>query len=169
MVEGNTTLYPLWEEVVQIIVERVKKEGDGIIIPLTEILQLLKLNSNSELLTSEQWETRAMEKFAAIELIKEELLTGHKICLVNRRGEGYVVLAPNDQVKIIPKIQYEKVKKNIKKIIKIFRNIDETLLNDGSKKRKQEEENKAAFFYVAVDKPLKNIDDIKVKKVEQKI
>ena len=126
---GETLLYPPWKGLVKYVADRVGEEGYGWIIDHEELDRLLMIEF-PETGTKETYTQIYIEKLKAMESAKDELLDEHRIYLFSRRGVGYEVLEPDDQVDKGTRRHIQKALKQVHKAKKALKHVEAHLLSD---------------------------------------
>jgi len=121
--------YPLYLEVVD---EIVKKYTYGDVIPKDWLLENLEL-SPPESGTFEEIKKYQLNVLSVLEPLKETLLAEHDMLLNNIRGQGYLIVVPEQQSEVV----WDKMKTNFgkefRRAVKGLVNIDINQLSDTAK------------------------------------
>lgn len=141
--------HPLWHEVVELIVSDVSEKGHGSFYSHAELKDLLDIKEPK---TIEEYKKSEFEYMNAMEPLREELLLEHNIYLSNKRGEGYVILKPDDQVKDGPEKTLARARALTVKAHNILLCVEEALLSEEMKKTRLNKITKTAFLRAAFRK-----------------
>lgn len=106
--------------------------------------------------TRYDYEKFAFEFLENIEGMKKNMLEAHKMCMRSVRGEGYLIVMPNDQSDYAMDNFKNNVGQAIKKVTEILKNVDESLLTDESIRRRDEQIGKVAALAAFTKKRIKN-------------
>ena len=122
--------YPLYLGVVD---EVVKKYTYGDVVPKDWLLKKLEL-SPPERGTFDEIKKYQLRVLSALEPLKETLLTEYNMLLNNIRGQGYLIVAPEQQSEVV----WDKMKTNFgkefRRAVKGLVNIDLGKLSDTARK-----------------------------------
>ena len=149
MQEQHTTKYPEWKEARDRILSRVQLEGYGILISMQELYNYMDMKKP---LLTKDFEKFQFQWLGNVENLKDSLLEEYNICLMNSRGQGYVVCTPDDQVTKVPVKIMRKVRKELRKIISTCTNVNQELLSREGNKIRLENMAKVAFIKQAMNK-----------------
>ena len=128
--ECETREYPVWREAASVIAGRVDAEGYGFLMSHEEIFQMLEI---SEPQTVEEARRQRVDVLRRVEGLREVLLEEYQIYLHNEFARGYRVLPPDEQVTKGFKRYYMKSLKNLRRGIRVLRNVNHRLLShDGA-------------------------------------
>ena len=145
----HTTRYPEWKEARDRILSRVQLEGYGILISMQELHDYMEMKPPG---TIEQYKKYQFQWLGNVENLKDSLLEEHNICMMNSRGEGYIVCTPDDQVsKAYTKIM-KKARLALRKAINTLTNVNQDLLSNEGSKIRLENMAKVAFIKQAMNK-----------------
>ena len=149
MQEQHTTKYPEWKEARDRILGRVQSEGYGILISMQELHDYLDRQPPT---TVENYKKYQFQWLGNVENLKDSLLEEHNICMMNSRGEGYIVCTPDDQVsKAYTKIM-KRARLALRKAINTLTNVNQDLLSGEGSKIRLENMAKVAFIKQAMNK-----------------
>ena len=138
-------IYPPWKEAVQVIANRVRQEGYGIIFSHEELLNLFDLKM-PETATPEVWRKLQFDLLQNLDNLKDALLSEHSIFLLNIRGLGYEILHPGDQIEVVPQKYMKKIHTLIMKSIKSLVCVAEGVLDEGQQQSRLRNLERMAFL-----------------------
>lgn len=149
MQEQHTTKYPEWKEARDRILSRVQLEGHGILISMQELYDYMDMKKP---LLTKDFEKFQFQWLGNVENLKDSLLEEYSICLMNSRGQGYIVCTPDDQVsKAYTKIM-KRARLALRKAINTLTNVNQDLLSGEGSKVRLENMAKVAFIKQAMNK-----------------
>jgi len=138
-------LYPGWKEAADRILKRWENEGYGILISFQELHGYMDITEPRNG-TSAQWKSYSFEVLQATENLKKYLLEEHLLHLENVRGQGYMVLHPNDQVTIAANKLFKKAMFKVNQTIKLLTHVDMSSLSEEGKQSQLLQLEKAAWL-----------------------
>ena len=100
--------HPGWKNAVEIILKRFDEEGYGILFSNQELFEMFDIKQPTYS-SYEDFQKFCFERLDHMENLKIELLEAYNICMSNMRGNGYVLLHPDDQVTKEAKKKMEKL------------------------------------------------------------
>ena len=151
MADNVTKLYPGWKEAVHKIVDRVSKEGYGVMLSFEDLFALMDIKTPATA-TCEEWQKYQFEVLDNIENLKRALLEDYNICLQNVRGQGYQVLHPDDQVTVAVDKALKKALARVRQAVIIATHVDQTALSFDGQQNQMRQLEKASFLHAAMSK-----------------
>lgn len=155
----ETKKHPAWKNAIEIILKRFDEDGYGIMFSDAEILLMLELERPS-VGTYDDFQTFNLDKLAQLESLKKELLESSNLCLENSRGNGYMLMHPDDQVTKTSQKYYRHARKKMNRMVSVLTYIDNDALSQEGKQKQINQLGKAAFIRAAMNKR-KIIADVK--------
>jgi hypothetical protein len=149
MKENVTKLYPGWKEAVTKIVERVEKEGYGVMFSTEALFEMMDIKV-PETATPEDWKKHSLEVMASTTNLIETLLKDHNLCLHNVRGQGYKILHPDDQVTIGADKRFKSVLHHLGKAMQVLTHVDPDKLSYEGQQQQMRRLGKAAFLVAGI-------------------
>ena len=147
--QNTTTKYPEWKEAKDRILDRVQLEGHGILISMQELHDYMEISPPP---TVDEYKKYQFQWLGNVENLKDSLLEEHNICMMNSRGEGYIICTPDDQVsKAYAKIM-KKAWLALRKAMNTLTNVKQDLLSNEGSKIRLENMAKVAFIKQAMNK-----------------
>jgi hypothetical protein len=143
------TKHPPWKEVVDVISRRVRLEGRGILFAHEELKELLKIQGPK---TIEEYKKMEFEYLDAIDNLRNELLVEENIWLENKRGLGYTVISPEEQVDKSADRFFEKARNCVKRAGSLLIYVESDLLSAESEAMRLRKMQKVAFLRAAFRK-----------------
>ena len=147
----ETKKHPGWKEAIDQVLDRVAKDGYGVVISKRDLLRWMDL-SEPKTNTPQEWQNYSLKVLSYIENMKDELLTEHNVYLYNVRGEGYAVLHPDDQVEKGPAKALRDIKKHISKAMAVLHHVHAELLSPEGQDARNRNIVKFAFFRTATSR-----------------
>ena len=151
MQNGVTKLYPGWKEAVDQIADRVNREGYGVMFSHEDLHKMMDIKI-PETGTHEEYKKRDLEIMASIVNLTDTLLKEHNICLKNVRGQGYMVLTPDDQVSIGVEQEWRKIGRLVCKAVQKAVCVNQEALSFEGQQMQVRQMEKASFFRAAMSK-----------------
>ena len=118
--------HPGWKHALDMIVMRVENQGRGVFFSHVEMKEWMDLEEPKTIREAEKLNFKYMNN---IDNLRKELLVDHQMWLENKRGDGYTILHPDDQVSIPIDKTLTQVRKEIRKAKSILDHVDNTLLS----------------------------------------
>lgn len=142
---AETTLFPLWREVVKQLVDDGLKPGDVLFqTDLSEKFGLVKPKTADE---QKKWQVGWMVAFNPF---RDELLTNHCICLKPGYDGSYIVIPPGEQVAHAESYHVKKIHGEINKAAAKIKHVDASALTDEQKHQQMAALGRMAFMKNAV-------------------
>ena len=155
----ETKKYPAWKNAIEIVLQRFDNEGYGIMFSDEEILLMLELEK-PKVGTYDTFQKFNLEKLSQLEGLKKALLEEQNLCLENVKGNGYMLMHPDDQVMKTSQKYYRHARKKMNKMVSILTYCDNDALSQEGKQKQINQLGKAAFIRAAMNKR-KFIADVK--------
>jgi hypothetical protein len=162
MQNGITKLYPGWKEATVKIVERVSREGYGIMFSHEDLYAMMDIKV-PEMATPEVFKKHAFEVMASTLNLFKCLLEEHNLCLHNVRGQGYQVLHPDDQVTIAADKRFKRALHHIGQAVAVLTHVDVDALSFDGQQEQVRRLGKAAFLFSGLSKKKKVAENEKLK------
>jgi hypothetical protein len=140
-------LHPVYKEAARVIANRVDVEGYGILIKHHEILDVLELVEPTTLTNYKQF---SLDRMSLTEKLKEELLEEYNIYIMNKHGEGYVVLTPEEQIEKAPQKHMKKAKREIMRATNSLINVNVSALSTEGEELRLRSLSRLAFISSSV-------------------
>ena len=145
----QTTKYPEWKEARDRILERIQMQGYGILVSMQELHDYMDMKPPN---TIDEYKKYQFKWLGSVENLKDSLLEEHNVCMMNSRGEGYIVCTPDDQVsKAYTKIM-KRARFALRKAINTLTNVNQDLLSSEGSKVRLDNMAKVAFIKQAMNK-----------------
>lgn len=168
MAENNLIkLYPPWKQAAQVIAARVEAEGYGLLFTFEELHQMMDLKPPSGKLGIGEWRSSQFEWLQHIENLKDTLLEEYNLGFMNKRGIGYLVLHPNDQVMVAVPKRMHKAMLTVNKAIKELTHVNQALLSYEAQQAQFRNMEKVAFVKAALSKKRNLSDSLEQDKIKQ--
>jgi hypothetical protein len=148
---GTTKKHPAWKNAFEIILKRFDSEGYGIAfsdIDINEMLDIKKPGYGSY----DVFQKFQLERLSQLESLKEILLEDANLCLENIRGNGYILMHPNDQVQIVANKFVKHARNKVNRAVAVLTNVDHELLSVEAKQKQLDMLGKTAFIKAAMNK-----------------
>lgn len=141
--------YPGWKQAEQEILTRVNLEGYGILISLEDLHRYMKMKEPTQI---DEYKKYQFEWLGNVENLKESLLEDHNICLMNSKGDGYIVCTPDDQVNKAYSKFIKKARASLRKAANTLIHVEQDLLSAEGNKTRLNNLAKVAFIGQAMNK-----------------
>lgn len=152
--DGVTKLHPGWKEAVSQIVDRVRLEGYGVMFSHEDLHKMMDIKI-PETGTHDEYKKRDLEIMSSIVNLTDTLLKEYNICLKNVRGQGYMVLTPDDQVSIGVEQEWRKIGRLVCKAVQKAVCVNQEALSFEGQQVQVRQIEKASFFRAAMSKKKK--------------
>jgi hypothetical protein len=149
--QNVTKLFPGWKEAVSQIVDRVGREGYGVMLSFENLFTMMDIQTPATA-TFEEWQKHQFEVLDNIENLKRSLLEDHNICLQNVRGQGYQVLHPDDQVTIAANKLFKKAMTKVRQAVEVITHVDLAALSFDGQQQQMRQLEKASFLHAVMSK-----------------
>ena len=146
-----TKKHPAWKNAIEIILTRFDDEGYGIMFSDNEINEMLEITKPGYG-SFDDFQNFQLERLSQLESLKVELLESSNLCLHNSRGNGYLLMHPNDQVSKVAEAFRKQAKKKINRMVSVLTNVDNESLSIEAKQRQLDMLGKAAWIKAAMNK-----------------
>jgi hypothetical protein len=146
---NNTQRHPGWKNAIDMILERVKDKGYGVFFSHEELKEWLRIDPPR---TIPESKAKEFEYLNALDHIRTELLEDHCMYLDNKKGEGYIVLVPDDQIEKAPEKLTKKAQAAIRKAAKALIYVNTELVSLESEALRLRKMEKIAFLKKAFGK-----------------
>ena len=143
--------YPGWQNALNEIVRRVKKEGYGVVISHEQIMEYLDIKK-PEVATQDQWQKFQFEMLGNLDKLRNELLINHNMYLDTIIRVGYQILKPNDQVKQAPSKHLKRAAKQIRSALMSLTFVDTKQLDSEHERVRLRGLEKIAFLKLQMSK-----------------
>jgi len=147
----ETKKHPAWKNAIDIVLKRFDEEGYGIMFSDAEILVMLELE-RPDVGTYEAYQAFSLEKLSQLEGLKRALLEQSNLCLENVKGNGYMLMHPDDQIAKTSQKYYGHARKKMNKMVSILTYCDNEALSQEGKQKQLSQLGKAAFIRAAMNK-----------------
>lgn len=154
MEENVTKLYPGWKEAAIKILERVERDGYGIMFSHEDLYVLMDIKV-PEVATPEEFKKHAFEVMTNTLNLSKSLLEEHNLCLHNVRGQGYQVLHPDDQVTVAADKRFRRALHHIGQAVAVLTHVDVDSLSYDGQQEQVRRLGKAAFLFSGLSKKKK--------------
>ena len=146
--------YPDWKQAEDLILCRIEAEGYGFLVSFSELHDYMSMKKPalSERMTVEEHEKYQFQWMSNMEGLKTSLLENHDICLMNSRGDGYVVCTQDDQVTIAYSKRFKKCRNQLNQAVAILMHVNQELLSAEGSKVRLENLTRSAFVKQAMNK-----------------
>lgn len=140
---------PMWGQVVSRVVERFENESYGFTMYHAELKELMAIFPAT---TIEESKKEQLDYMTGIEKARDTLLEDYNLCLYCVRGEGYMVLHPNDQIKKGADYYIRKSQKALSRTMATLANVDSEQLDLDATNLRLAKMNRIAFIKAAFRK-----------------
>ena len=147
----TTKKYPAWKNAVEIILTRFDKEGYGVMFSDNEINEMLEINKPGYG-SYDAFQKFQLERLSQLESLKIALLEDANLCLENSRGNGYMLMHPDDQINKTAKKFHKHARNKINRMVSVLTNVDNESLSIDCKRQQLDMLGKAAFIRAAMNK-----------------
>jgi len=147
----TTKKHPPWKNAIEIILGRFDEEGYGIMFSDEEINKMLEMKK-PVYGAYDDFQRFQLERLNQLESLKIALLESVNLCLENSRGNGYVLMHPDDQVKIVGKKFLKHARNKVNRAASVLTNVDNESLSNEGRQRQLDMLGKAAFIRAAMNK-----------------
>ena len=147
----ETKKHPAWKNATELILERFDKEGYGIMFSDNEINEMLELTKPSYG-SYDDFQKFQLERLGQLESLKIALLEDANLCLENSRGNGYMLMHPDDQISKTAKKFHKHARNKINRMVSILTNVDNEALSLDGRRQQLDMLGKAAFIKAAMNK-----------------
>jgi len=141
--------YPGWKNAEDKILGIIELNGYGQTISMEQLHNFMELEEPD---TLEKYKKYQFEWLGSVENLKDSLLENHQICLMNLRGQGYIICTPDDQVSKAYAKLIKKAQMTLRKAINTLTNVNQSLLSEEGSKTRLENMAKVAFIKQAINK-----------------
>ena len=159
----KTKLHPGWKNAFEIILKRFDQDGYGVMFSDEQLLTMLDIEK-PDVGTYDDFQKFQLERLKQMESLKNALLEQCNLCMENMRGQGYVLMHPNDQVLKTANKYYRLSKKKINKMLSVLTNVDNEHLDHEGRDNRLRMLGRAAFIKSAMNK--RKIINGETKKIE---
>ena len=143
--------HPAWKNASEIILARFDKEGYGIMFSDNEINEMLEINKPGYG-SFDAFQKFQLERLNQLENLKIALLENENLCLENSRGNGYMLMHPNDQIDKTAKRFHKLARNKINRMVSVLTNVDNESLSIDCRRQQMDMLGKAAFIKAAMNK-----------------
>lgn len=147
----TTLKHPAWKNAIEIILARFDSEGYGIMFSDDELNEMLDIKKPLYGSFS-NFQEYQLERLSQLESLKIALLEDNNLCLENSRGNGYMIMHPNDQIMKTAHKFKRHARKKINRMMSVLTNVDVGSLSNEGKQKQLDELGKAAFIAHAMNK-----------------
>ena len=147
----ETKKHPAWKNAIEIILKRFDTKGYGIVFSDEEINEMLEIKK-PEFGSYDSFQKFQLERMSQLESLKEVLLENSSLCLESLRGNGYILMHPDDQVQIVAKKFFKHARNKIKRATAVLINVNYELLSSDVKQKQLDMLGKTAFIKAAMNK-----------------
>jgi len=147
----ETKKHPAWKNAIEIILNRFDEEGYGIMFSDSDILTMLELEKPN-VGTYETYQKFSLGKLSQLESLKKTLLEQSNLCLENVKGDGYMLMHPDDQISKTSQKYYRHARKKINRMVSVLTYVDSEKLSFEGKQKQLDQLGRAAFIRAAMNK-----------------
>jgi hypothetical protein len=127
---------------------------DNELISHEEINQIFGLKEPKT--SIEEYKKYSFERLNLIDKLRKLMLENHKVYLRSYKGEGFVLLSPDNQIDYGVEHGYQKLQKVIKQTYAILDNVKQKALSQESKKKASDNKAKLSMLYSMTKKQFKS-------------
>jgi len=143
--------HPGWKNAVEEILARFDSEGYGVMFSEREILTMFDIEK-PEVGSYEEFQKFNLDRLTQMDSLVNNLQEEHNLCLQNVRGQGYVLMHPDDQVtKAVEKYRIQ-ARRKINRMVSICTNVNYDALTDEGRRAQNQALGRAAFIRAAMNK-----------------
>jgi len=143
--------HPAWKQAVEDIVKLFEAKGYNITFSEDVILEMLKLEK-PKYGTYDEFKIFQLERLGQLENLRTALLEENNLCLATVKGNGFVLIHPDDQVTIEAKKDFDASRRKLKRGFAKLTYVDSTALSDAAKEAQNKMLGRAAFIRMAMNK-----------------
>ena len=147
----ETKKHPAWKNAMEMILNRFDEEGYGIMFSSQNLLDMLDMEKPNYG-SFDEFQNFQLERLNQIESLKSALLEDSNLCLENSRGNGYMIMHPNDQVSKTSDKYYRQSRKKINRMISVLTCVDSSSLSQDGQQKQINMLGRAAFIKAAMNK-----------------
>ena len=155
----EVTRHPGWKNAIGEMLMRAEVEGYGVFFSHEKIKEWLQIDPPKTIAEAKKKE---FEYLNALDHIRDELLEDHCMYLDNKRGEGYTILMPTDQVIKGTEKHMRRVQQGLRKAAKTLMHVNADMIDAATELRRQWKLKKIAFVKQAMRK--RTLPEVKERK-----